>query len=104
MARNIIDHIDQTDARVPTWLDDNYPTFIYKFIARCSWGITAVGAYLVVLSYWSRTAYATFVGLFVTVTGTVISTLLTLWARNALAMLRHTARREHPSYPYKWGR
>ena len=104
MARNIIDHIDRADARATDWLDDNYPTFIYKFIAGCSWGITAMGAYLVVLSYWSHTAYDTFVGLFVALTGTVISTLLTLWARNEIAVLRHTARREHPSYPYKLGR
>jgi hypothetical protein len=99
---HIIDHIDRADARATKWLDDNYPTFIYLFVAVSAWAFTACGVFLVVLSYWSHTAYDIFAGLSVTIFGTVISTLLTLWARNEISALRHKARRAHPSYPYKW--
>lgn len=100
MAR-LINYLDRADARATDWLDQNYPTFIYRFIAGSAYALTAMGAYLVALSYWSGTAYDVFAGLFITVAGTVASTLLTLWARNEIAGLRHKARRAHPSYPYK---
>lgn len=103
MAR-LINYLDRADARATQWIDDNYPTFIYRFITGASYILTASGVYLVVLSYWSRTAYDVFAGLFVTVTGAVVSTLVTLWARNEIAGLRHKARRAHPSYPYKASR
>jgi hypothetical protein len=98
---NIIDKLDRADARATRWIDSNYPTFIYRFITGASYLVTTLGAYLVVLSYWSHTAYDTFAGLFVTIVGTIVSTLLTLWSRNEIATLRHKGRRAHPSYPYK---
>lgn len=98
---NIINTLDRADARVTNWIDDNYPTFIYRFIAGASYLVTASGLFLVALSYWSHSAYDVFAGLLVTVTGVVASTLLTLWARNEIAVLRHKGRRAHPSYPYK---
>lgn len=98
---NIINIIDRADARVTKWLDDNYPTFIYYFIVGASYLVTASGISLVAISYWSRTGYDVFAGLFVTITGAVVSTLLTLWARGEIASLRHKARRVHPCYPYK---
>jgi hypothetical protein len=98
---NIINTLDRADARVTNWLDDNYPTFIYRFIAGVSWAFTSCGVFLVGVSYWSHSAYDVFAGLSVTIGGTVVSTLLTLWSRNEIATLRHKGRRAHPSYPYK---
>jgi hypothetical protein len=101
---NIINTIDRADARATKWIDDNYPTFIYRFIVGVSWAFTSCGVYLVALSYQTHTAYDVFAGLFVTITGTSVSTLLTVWARNEIATLRQKARRVHPSYPYKRSR
>lgn len=101
---NIINHLDRADARATQWLDDKYPTAVYRIIVGASWFITACGVYLVCLAYWHTTAYNIFVGVFITLVGSVISTSLTLWAKSQIAHDRHTARREHPSYPYKLGR
>jgi hypothetical protein len=98
---SIINHIDRADARATNWLLENHPTFIFRFITGCSWLCTALGVYLVGLSYWSRSAYDVFAGLTFTIAGTVVSTLLTVWAHNEIADIRKRSRRSHPSYPYK---
>jgi hypothetical protein len=98
---NIINHIDRADAWATKWLLENHPTFIFRFIAGASWSLTAMGVYLVGLSYWSHTAYDVFAGLILTIAGSVASTMLTLWAHNEIADIRKRSRRNHPSYPYK---
>jgi hypothetical protein len=101
---NIIDKLDRADARATEWIDENYPTFIYRFITGASYLFTACGVYLVLLSRQTNASYDIFAGLFVTIAGTAVSTLLTVWARNEIATLRDKARRVHPSYPYKRSR
>lgn len=94
-------HSTHIHLRVADWIDDNYPTAIYHYIYGCSWATVALGVVLTLLSYWSHSAYDLIVGLSVTIIGTAISTVLSLWARNQIGTLRDRARREHPSYPYK---
>ena len=97
---NIINHLDRVEAQATNWLSENYPTLIYKLIAGTPWVLTALGIYLASLSHRSHTAYDLFAGLFMTVTGAVTGTLLTVWAYGEIKGMRHDARRAHPSYPY----
>jgi hypothetical protein len=97
---NFINLLDRADARATNWLSENYPTLIYKLIASMPWVFMVLGLYLASLSYQTHTAYDLFAGLFMTVTGAVAGTVLTIWAYGEIKGMRHDARRAHPSYPY----
>ena len=95
---NIINKIDKIDARASDWIHSNYPTAPYYYIAGASWVISLMGVTMVALSHWSNSAYDVFAGLGITIVGTAVSTLLTVWAHNEIENIRRSARKSHPSY------
>lgn len=98
---NIINTLDRADARVTNWLDDKYPTFIYRFIVGLFTFALLTGVFAITKAYITRNAFDLFFGIVLTVGSAIGGTLATLWARNEIASLRDKGRREHPSYPYK---
>lgn len=97
---NIIKTLDKADARASAWIDTNYPMAPLWVLSGGVWVITACGMALLVVSYWSHSAYDLFMGAAVLLVGSIISTLVTVWVYNEAQDMRRAARRAHPSYPY----
>jgi len=98
--RNIITFLDKWDARVGSWLDEKYPTAIYRFTAGMSWAGVLLGIYAIVRAHFTGGIFDLILGLLLLVGWSSVSALVTVWAHNEIANLRRKSRKYHPSFPY----
>lgn len=95
---HIINIIDRADARVTNWLDDKYPTAIYRFVVGLFGFAVLVGIFAIVKAHITGNLFDLFFGLALLLGSTIGGTLATVWARNEISLLRYKSRTAHPSH------